>query len=202
MNFTISCPSCRRTLRVPDNLLGQAVKCPSCDHQFTAPEQIEDEPAPRPAADRPSREDAREDDPRPSKRLAPADEYDEDYEEMPRRRRSRSGEKPGKVQAIAIMILIGGIIACAKIAVWDLWLGIASAGICCVPGIYSLVLGIKAIVKGSQLLSANDYKQPPPTGIAVMMIVNIISFDVINLTMGILILVFLNDPEVREYYRG
>lgn len=202
MSFTISCPSCQRILRVPENLLGQAVKCPSCDRQFTAPEHIDDEPAPRAASDRPSLQDVREDEPRPSQRRAPADDYDEDYQEAPRRRRSRSGEKPGKVQAIAIMILIGGIIACAKIAVWDLWIGIASGGICCAAGIYSFVLGIMAIVKASKLLSANDYKQSPPTGIAVMMIVNIISFDIINLTMGILILVFLNDPEVREYYQG
>lgn len=43
MNLTISCPDCQRPLRVPDNLLGQAVKCPGCAHVFTMPAQVEKE---------------------------------------------------------------------------------------------------------------------------------------------------------------
>jgi hypothetical protein len=31
-----TCPKCSRPLRVPDKLMGQAVKCPSCLEQFTA----------------------------------------------------------------------------------------------------------------------------------------------------------------------
>jgi len=59
-----------------------------------------------------------------------------------------------------------------------------------------------AIVKGSQLLGQNDQFQAPPNAIAIMMIINIICCDFANLVMGILILVFLSDPEVRNYYRG
>ena len=33
----LDCPSCSRKLRVPDDLLGRAVKCPTCDHTFQAP---------------------------------------------------------------------------------------------------------------------------------------------------------------------
>ena len=33
----IECPSCGRKLRVPDELLGKAVKCPTCEHMFEAP---------------------------------------------------------------------------------------------------------------------------------------------------------------------
>src|SRR6266851_1919489 len=32
----IDCPSCSRKLRVPDELLGKAVKCPTCEHTFQA----------------------------------------------------------------------------------------------------------------------------------------------------------------------
>lgn len=32
----ITCPQCQRQLRVPDELIGRAVKCPSCYQQFTA----------------------------------------------------------------------------------------------------------------------------------------------------------------------
>src|SRR2546429_590559 len=36
MPITISCPSCRRQLRVPDDLLGKTVRCPGCQSTFTA----------------------------------------------------------------------------------------------------------------------------------------------------------------------
>jgi predicted Zn finger-like uncharacterized protein len=204
MSFTITCPSCQRTLRVPESLVGQAVKCPSCAHQFTAPEQIEDEPAPRPASDRPSRrpaetpQDDYEDERRPSKRRARADDHVEEYEEEPRRRRSRSGEKPGKVQAIAIMVLVGGIFACVLSCSWTLFSGF----VCCLwPGVYyGLVMGIMAIVRGANLLSEKAHRVTPPQGIAIMMIINIINSDVVNLTLGILVLVFLADEEVKDYF--
>ena len=69
--------------------------------------------------------------------------------------------------------------------------------------IYSLVFGIMAIIKGSQMLGDN----PMPAfksakGIAIMQIVNIICCDGPNLVMGIINLVFLNDPEVKEWIRS
>jgi hypothetical protein len=36
MQNTIPCPSCRRELRVPDQLIGKLVKCPVCATTFTA----------------------------------------------------------------------------------------------------------------------------------------------------------------------
>lgn len=48
MSLSISCPACQRPLRVPESLLGKAVKCPGCSHRFTATEPNEDEaPPPR-----------------------------------------------------------------------------------------------------------------------------------------------------------
>ena len=105
---------------------------------------------------------------------------------------------PGKLQAIGIMTLVGGILAllaCFGIALATLFIYI--------PWIYSLVLGIMAIMKGSQMLGSN----PAPAfasarTIAIMQIVNIINCDMLNLTLGIITLVFLNDPEVREHLRS
>jgi hypothetical protein len=48
-------------------------------------------------------------------------------------------------------------------------------------------------------LGANARSIPPPTGIAVMLIINIINADVIGMTLGILILVFSADEEVINY---
>lgn len=36
MPIIVSCSSCQRSLRVPDDLLGKLVKCPTCGHTFTA----------------------------------------------------------------------------------------------------------------------------------------------------------------------
>jgi hypothetical protein len=60
-----------------------------------------------------------------------------------------------------------------------------------------------ATIKGSQMLGSN----PAPAfasarTIAIMQIVNIINCDIPNLTMGIINLVFLNDPEVKDYLRS
>jgi predicted Zn finger-like uncharacterized protein len=192
MTLTISCPDCQRPLRVPENLLGQAVKCPSCSHTFVAPESLEETPA-RPAG--PPPKVLSEDEPRPAKLPTHDEDLDQDRGQVPGRPRT----KPGKAQAIAIMILIGGIYACLLAVGSTLLSGFA----CCLwPGsYYSLVMGIMAITKGSNLLGDNAYRLPAPQGIAVMMIINIINADLVNLTMGILVLVFLSDPEVKAYFR-
>jgi predicted Zn finger-like uncharacterized protein len=199
--LTVTCPDCRRPLRVPDSLLGQTVKCPSCQHTFAAPDSLEDTPPPRrpsPPPEPPPRPrlDDRFEDDRPRRR--PADEYD-DYEED-RRRGRRPDERPGKVQAIAIMTLIGGILA-----VLNSLLGLVfTLGGCLLwPGTYyGLVFGIMAIIKGSQLLGADAHRQPPPQGIAIMQIINIVNLDIANLVMGILTLVFLGEKPVQRFFRG
>lgn len=202
MNITISCPSCQRPLRVPENLLGQTVKCPSCTHTFVAPENVE-EPPPSPA---PPRDDYVEK-PLPSQRRALQDDYDEDSEETPRRHRR---EKPGKVQAIAIMMLVGGILAAISSGLMLLYfglVGVATMGVglmCCLwPGpYYGVVMGIMAATRGIRLLGEKDSRvAAPPSGIGVMMIVNIINFDLLNLVLGILVLVFLGDEDVKDYFR-
>ena len=69
--------------------------------------------------------------------------------------------------------------------------------------VYALIFGIMAIIRGSQMLGSN----PMPAfksakGIAIMQIVNIICCDITNLVLGIINLVFLNDPEVKDYLRS
>ncbi len=194
MSFTIACPSCQRTLRVPENLLGQAVMCPSCSHTFTSPENFEEEaPARRSTVPPPETED----EPRPSKRRVIDDDHDEVDDDAPRRFRRRH-EKPSKVQAIAIMTLVGGILATLTAV------GIMATiyGLCWPGAYYSLVMGIMAIVKGSQLLGDRASAQAPPSGIAIMQIVNIVNCDFVNLTLGIINLVFLSDKEVKDFFKG
>jgi len=106
-------------------------------------------------------------------------------------------QKPGKVQAISIMVLVSGIFATIG------GLSILVGTMCLyVPAIYGIVHGILAIVKGSQLLGSDPwpaYLTVKTT--AIMAIVNIINCDVWGLVCGIVILTFLEDPEMRAYMR-
>lgn len=215
----ISCPDCSRKLRVPENLLGQMVKCPGCGVTFTAPVNGASEPSPpgqvpyeEPPWDRKPLSNYAEgdpeedrgdngyeevetrDEPRPSRRRRRR-RPDDDDDDFPAR---RSSAVPGKVQAIAIMTLVGGI--------FGILMGLALAVTCyglIWPGTYySFVMGIMAVIKGSALLGQNAREESAPKTTAIMQIVNIINCDFTNCVMGILILVFLNEPEVRRYFRG
>ncbi len=108
--------------------------------------------------------------------------------------------KPGKVQAVSTLTLVGGIYGIVFSAILLLWA--MSTCVCLLwPGIYySLVMAIMATIKGSQLVSVNDQMQEPPLTVAIMMIVNILNADVVNLGIGIALLVLCNDPEVKQYY--
>ncbi len=104
-------------------------------------------------------------------------------------------QKPGTVQAIAIMQLVGGILACLVSATVAL-----SSFFLYIPWIYSLVVGILCIVKGAKLLGANAHLEPLPKTHAILQIINIICCDWINLTLGIVSLVLQNNEEVRAYF--
>jgi len=107
------------------------------------------------------------------------------------------------------MTLVGGIIGVLIGLSWGCYYGmitIATFGIgvfLMILPVYALIFGIMAIIRGSQMLGSN----PMPAfksakGIAIMQIVNIICCDITNLVLGIINLVFLNDPEVKDYLRS
>ena len=140
-----------------------------------------------------------------------SEEYEDDKEredryedEEPRRSIRRSDQKPGKVQAVSIMTLIGGIYAIVHFLGVGGSAAASTLGICCLwPGwYYGVVVGIFGIIKGSQLLGSNARSQSPPKGVAIMMIIDIINGDVVCLVLGIIILIFCGDPEVEGYFQG
>src|SRR5262249_28979237 len=129
----------------------------------------------------------------------------EEDEDRPSRRRSSAGssnEMPGKVQAIAIMTLVGGIIG----ILFGITFIAAAPFVCftlCWPGTYYTIgMGILAASTGAQPLGKEGRYQAPPTTAAILMIINVINGDLASLVMGILILVFLNEPEIKNWYRG
>jgi len=164
----------------------------------------EDEDDDRPRARR--RRDEDEDDDRPSRRdryrdddnddrPRPRRSYDDrdDYDDVPRSR--RRNQRPGQIQAVGIMMLIGGILGCL------VFLSFAASCVGLVwPGIYfELVVAILAIVRGANMLGRDD--QGPPKTLAILLIICIVNLDVINCVLGIVCLVMLNAPEVIDYYR-
>jgi GYF domain 2 len=145
--------------------------------------------------DRPSRRgrrrDEEDDDDRPRVRRA----YDEDdYDDRPRR---RAPEKPGQIQAVAIMMLVGGILGLIAM------LSYLAATFCFIlvwPGFYfEFVVSILLIIRGINMLNKDD--QGPPRTLAILQIICIVNLDVINCVLGIIAIVMLNAPEVVSYYR-
>jgi hypothetical protein len=200
MNETLACFGCGRSLHVPDELRGQAVKCPACHHTFLVPETGVDSIPPSASAIPPPEVP-------PFQQPVYAETTAYERQNYPLGRNDYPGdslwrqdgtEKPGKVQAIAIMTLAGGIFAILVGMGW----ACSCIGLAFPPTYYSFVVGIMAIRKGADLLSDTAYREKPPTTIAVMQIVNIISVDVVNLALGIITLVLLGDRDVKAYFRG
>lgn len=110
-------------------------------------------------------------------------------------------QKPGKVQAIAIMTLINGILNIMygigltfTVAVSTWGIGLLCAPITILPS----VLGIFEIIGATKLMGNPPRKFNVQT-IAILEIACIIVGDVIGLIIGILNLVFYNEPETRQY---
>jgi hypothetical protein len=210
MGNTVNCPSCRQALSVPDELLGKRVKCPGCREVFAAgarpappPPKDEEDPGRR-DRDRDRDRDREEDDyprrPRRSERYRERDREDEeDEDDRYRLRRRRGRDRPGKVQAIGVMMLCGSIYALVHAA----GLVIGSTCVCLLwPGVYlAIVAGILGILKASALLGRDARRESLPRTVAILQIICILNLDMINLALGIIELVFMNDPEVTDYLR-
>ncbi len=82
-----------------------------------------------------------------------------------------------------------------------LWIAAATVLIY-VVWIYSIVMGILAIIRASKLLGQSAYGAGNSRATSIMQIVNILCCDFPNLTMGIICLVFQSDPEVEAYLEG
>jgi hypothetical protein len=109
--------------------------------------------------------------------------------------------KPGYVQAIAIMCLVDGILSIlggASLVVVYLC-GIVT--VCCTPlGIYCVVLSILEIIYATKVLPDPIQSVRPAQYLAIMQIINIVNFDPIAPTIGIISLVFYADPKVKAYF--
>jgi len=111
------------------------------------------------------------------------------------------GDSPGLVKTIAVLTLINGIIN----IFWGL---IATAVV--VPTIVltcltvftilPTVLGVFEIIYALKLLNNPPQPVQPSTTIAILEILCVLTGNVFSMIVGILSLVFYNDPQVKEYF--
>jgi hypothetical protein len=116
-------------------------------------------------------------------------------------------QKPGKVQAIAIMALVDGILnvlwGLFLLLIFGIPLALTLVGLCVVPFLaYPLVVGVMGIIYGSKMLQERPAGAQPNKVLAIMQIVNILLGNVVSLVVGIISLVFYNEDEVQAYYRS
>ena len=112
-------------------------------------------------------------------------------------------QKPGKVQALAIMTLINGAlnIVYALGATLAIVLGTLGIGLLCAPvTILPAVLGVFEILWAIKLLSDPPQPVQPSQVIPILEISCILTGNVVSLVVGILSLVFQNELEVKRYF--
>lgn len=103
-------------------------------------------------------------------------------------------EKPSQLQTLGILTLISGILNCLIGVSWAftiIWL---------LPAAFSIVLGILEIIYATKLMADPVRTDRIAKHIAIMQIVNIINGAILAVVVGILALVWTNEPKVKEYF--
>lgn len=116
---------------------------------------------------------------------------------------STNNEGPSLFKTIAVLTLINGIanifwglIATAGVVFGTLFIGIICAPVTILP----TVLGVFETIYALKLLATPPQPVQPSTTIAILEILCVLTFNVFSMIVGILSLVFYNDPQVKEYF--
>jgi hypothetical protein len=110
-------------------------------------------------------------------------------------------EKPTLVNVIAWTTLASGIVNLGWGLVVSATAFITIIGICCTPlTILPAILGIFEIIYAAKLLSVPQQPVRPAINLAVLEIVCILTGNLFSMVVGILSLIFYNDPAVKEYF--
>jgi hypothetical protein len=110
-------------------------------------------------------------------------------------------EKPSLVNIIAWTTLASGIVNLGWGLVVSATAFITIIGICCTPlTILPAILGIFEIIYAAKLLSVPPQPVRPAINLAVLEIVCILTGNVFSMIVGIISLIFYNDPAVKEYF--
>lgn len=102
--------------------------------------------------------------------------------------------KPSQVQTLGILTLISGILNCM------IGVGLMFTVIWILPAVYGIVVGILEIIYATKLMPDPIKVSKPNKALAIMEIITIINGSIFGLVVGILALVWYNDPKVKEYF--
>ncbi len=111
------------------------------------------------------------------------------------------GDSPGLVKTIAVITLISGIV--------NIFWGLIATAIVvptiilaclAVFTILPTILGVFEIIYALKLLNNPPQPVQPSTTIAILEILTVLTGNVFSMIVGILSLVFYNDPQVKEYF--
>ena len=112
-------------------------------------------------------------------------------------------ERPSNITTLAVMTLVSGglnILAGLGLTI-AVVLGTFFFGIICVPiTILPAILGVFEILYGVKLLAVPPKPLKPSQAIAILEIATFLYLNVISGVVGILAMVFYNDPEVKKYF--
>lgn len=111
------------------------------------------------------------------------------------------GDSPGLVKTIAVLTLINGIVNIFWGLIATVTVTASIVLICLAPlAILPTVLGIFEIIYAAKLLTNPPQPVLPSNTIAVLEILCILTGNVFSMIVGILALIFYNDPQVKEYF--
>lgn len=109
--------------------------------------------------------------------------------------------KPTKVQTMAILVLINGILNVLWGGILALFGVISIIGILCAPLlILPMILGVFELIYALNLLADPPKVKEPSQVLAILEIVNIIFLNIFSVLVGILSLIFISEAEVKEYF--
>jgi hypothetical protein len=148
----ITCPSCSKTLNLPDTLIGKEVRCPNCQTTFTAEATTPPQPAPSSSGGGFHEESAPDEAP-------PRRRRDEEYEEEAPRRRDYGDRDGGSRPHRGVLVLLLGIFSTVAGALGLLFTGGSWLIICCMPvsivlALLAIGLGLPALILGQRDLAA------------------------------------------------
>jgi hypothetical protein len=110
-------------------------------------------------------------------------------------------EKPSLVNVIAWTTLASGIVNLGWGLVVSATALLTIVGICCTPlTILPAILGIFEIIYAAKLLSVPPQPVRPAINLAILEIVCILTGNVFSMIVGIISLIFYNDPAVKNYF--
>ena len=111
--------------------------------------------------------------------------------------------KPTKVQTMAILVLINGILNVLWGGILALFGVITIVGILCAPLlILPMILGVFELIYALNLLADPPKVKEPSQVLAILEIVNIIFLNIFSVVVGILSLIFISEAEVKDYFAG